>query len=497
MQLSVANIADVPAIHYNITLLGRFPSGKAWLGLFLNSASGMVTQMPEFFITTLGCKVNQYESQALAEAWQSLGWQERYSSGEVASGGVLLVNSCAVTASAVADVRATVRRLHRENPFAQIWIVGCSAQTHRLEMKALPGVQAVIPTARKPELLKYPEQWLRGEQKSEELAAPDGERIYPPFSISTYRRARPVLKIQDGCSHGCTYCIVPLARGAAVSRPPDEVLAEARRLLEAGFREIILSGINLSQYRLPSATQSGERKGFWSLLEHLELELASEWKGTARLRISSLEPGQLNEQALDILARSQLVCPHLHISLQSGSNSILKRMGRGHYQPDLLPEFCKKLKNIWPRFGLGVDLLVGFPGENDSEFQETLQLVDSLPLTYAHVFPYSRRPGTVAATMPGQLAKSVLSNRSAVLRQTVQEKKGRFLDELASEHAELRVVLENSVEGAGISEYYTECKFISIPEMAGPKVITRTHVLGREQERLLVEPVQEQHNMFG
>ncbi|MBQ4132804.1 MAG: MiaB/RimO family radical SAM methylthiotransferase [Desulfovibrionaceae bacterium] len=466
--------------------------------------------MPEavqFYIVTLGCKVNQYESQALREAWLNLGWQEKDNPDEVCGGGVLLVHSCAVTAPAVADVRATVRRLHKTNPRANIWIIGCAAQTHLDEMKTLPGVQAVIPTARKPELLENPEQWLLNRmQGAEALPPPDGKRDYPPFAISGYRRARPVLKVQDGCSHCCTYCIVPLARGSAVSRETQEVLSEARRLLQAGFREIILSGINLSQYRMPRSIVDAARQGssektssapgypalhgndFWSLLSLLEQELSDEWQGLARLRISSLEPGQLNERALDVLAQSRLVCPHLHISLQSGSSSVLRRMGRGHYQPDLLPEFCAQLKKIWPRFGMGADLLVGFPGESEAEFEETMRLVEALPLTYAHVFPYSRRPGTPAAELPGQLEKPILTSRSAALRKVVQEKKVRFLEELALNRAELKVTLEDNNSGVGSSEYYTECRFSHLNGAPVLRSLIPARAIAREQGCLLVEP---------
>ena len=460
--------------------------------------------MPEtvqFYIVTLGCKVNQYESQALCEAWQALGWQQRPSPGEVGAGGVLLVNSCAVTAAAESDVRASVRRLHRENPAAAIWITGCAAQTKTAELGRLPGVTAVISTADKDELLRAPEKWLAPGQNAVSSPPPQGGRAYPAFSISTYQRARPVLKVQDGCSHRCTYCIVPLARGASVSRPPQAVLAEAHRLLKAGFREIIISGINLSQYRaplpagmlpepaLPQALLPDTGNDFWGLLAWLEKELVPDWAGQARLRISSLEPGQLHTRALEVLANSRLLCPHLHISLQSGSYSVLSRMGRGHYQPDALPDFCERLRAIWPRFGLGADLLVGFPGETDNEFEETLRLIRALPLTYAHVFPYSPRPGTPAAAMPGRLSKELLTARAAALRQEVKQKKELFLDTLVREGASLQVALEGHNPERGVSEYYTECRFSRPPANAALRMLAGARALARTKESLLVDPL--------
>ena len=446
-----------------------------------------------FFITTLGCKVNQYESQALREAWQALGWLDTPETGD---SDLILVNSCAVTASAVADVRTAVRRLHRANPAAQIWVMGCSAQTHPEEIKKLPGVSAIIPTALKDDLLNNPFLWLGEKRPAEELPSPPvpgAKRAYPGFEIANYQRARPVLKVQDGCSHRCTYCIVPLARGASVSRNPDAVLAEARRLLAAGFREIILSGINLSQYRAPltDGLQRGLVDGppggdFWALLSLLERELAPEWAGRARLRVSSLEPGQLGEQALEIFAKSRLLCPQLHISLQSGSRSVLSRMGRAHYNPELLPEFCSELAKIWPRFGLGADILTGFPGETEAEFAETANLVQALPMTYAHVFPFSPRPGTRAAAMPGQVGKQTASLRSALLREMIQIKKDRFLDELHTQAARLAIVLESPETSLGVSEYYVECKLASLPFGATAKILLPVRVTGREENRLLV-----------
>lgn len=436
----------------------------------------------KFFITTLGCKVNQYESQALSEGWQKLGWVEVY---DIRDAGIIVINSCAVTASAVADVRTTARRLNRENPGAKLWIMGCSAQTQAEQMQKLPGVSAIIPTSLKDDFLALPEKWLANPPPPAELPAPVGKRDYPAFQISTYQRARPVLKVQDGCSHRCTYCIVPLARGTSVSRAPGEVLAEARRLLEAGFQEIILSGINLSQFRTNAQFPGGVGAGFWDLLEMLTNELA-EWEGKARFRVSSLEPGQLGERALDIFAKSRLICPQLHISLQSGSPAVLKRMGRGHYNPHSLLEFCDELSKIWPVFGLGADILTGFPAETRAEFEETVTLVTALPFTYAHVFPFSARPGTPAASMPEQVEKKIAAERSAILRELVREKKDNFLNKLAEQKAPLAMLLESPETGLGVSEYYAECKLETIPQSATGRCLIPVRVCGREQDRLLV-----------
>jgi len=375
--------------------------------------------MPEtFHILTLGCKINQYESEALRQAWLERGMREA----EAAYAGLLLVNSCAVTARAVRDLRQNLRRLHRQAPQARIIVTGCAAAMLRQELATMPGVWKVVGQAHKP-LLKDP------------LA-------FPPFApcgsfdleISSYRRARAVLKVQDGCSHGCSYCIVPLTRGAARSRPRDAILAEARRLLASGVRELVLSGVNLRQYR-------HEGHEFWDVLSDLDRELAPQWRGKARLRLSSLEPGQLTPRGLDVLAGCELLCPHLHLSLQSGSPGVLKRMGRRHYGPEDMLQAMAFLRQHFPLMGLGADLLTGFPGESEDEFRQTLDLVQALPLTYAHVFPYSRRPGTRAASMGGQVPHAVKSGRATILREAVSRKAEAFARRLCQEPG-LEVLVE-------------------------------------------------------
>lgn len=456
-----------------------------------------------FFALTLGCKINQYETEAVREAWLARGWRE---AAEPADADVLLINSCAVTARAVADVRQAVARMHRAAPQGRIVVTGCAAQVLREDIAALPGVADVVGQQAKVSLLHYdPERGAAGAHAGSGGGSSDGseggddlsatDTAFPAFRIDGFTRSRPVLKVQDGCSHRCTYCIVPLARGAARSRDPREALAEARRLLDAGFRELIVSGVNLRQY---GRDLPGGGPDFWDLLAFLERELAPQWAGRARLRISSLEPGQLGERALDVLAESRLVAPQLHLSLQSGSPGVLRRMGRGHYRPEPLLDFVYELAEVWPLFGLGADILTGFPGETDAEFGETLDFVGALPLTYAHVFPYSRRPGTPAAVMDGQLPQDVKKRRAAELRGAVAAKKATFLHRLLAE-PQLLVAPEGARGVKGVCEYYAECRFTGGRrvaaqagqggEQAGPGDLVAVRPLTVEREGLLVEAV--------
>ena len=447
-----------------------------------------------FYLATLGCKVNQYESHALREAWEALGMPE---AARPEDAGCIVVNSCAVTAKAVADVRHTVSRLHRAAPDASIIVTGCAAEVMAAELASLPGVVRVVAQSNKTELLRLAsgaeaaEGPTRAGSGPGRIAASDSPhpQVFPPFSVSGYDRSRAVLKVQDGCSHGCTYCIVPLTRGRARSRSFDEALEEARRLLASGFREIVISGVNLRQYR----SSEGD---FWDFLSRLDASLSPEWAGQARLRLSSLEPGQLGGRALEALSACRMVAPHIHLSLQSGSPGVLTRMGRGHYDPASLPDFLERLRGLWPVFGLGADLLTGFPAESDEEFAEGLELIRALPLTYTHVFPFSRRPGTRAASLPGQIAQTVKKERAARLRALVGEKKQIFLRKLLAE-SRLSVVFENRGEQGGsrksprgLCEYYVDCRLASDGhgKAATPSgVLTPARPVGMDGDVLLVK----------
>ena len=403
--------------------------------------------MQKFHVSTLGCKINQYESEAVVEAWRASGLVE-VAAPEQAQ--VLLVNSCAVTSRAVSDLRALVRRLRKANPGARLVVTGCAAQVLGAELAAMPEVDEVVPQDRKAGLLSGPFGSSMGVAPLSDVSS----RPFPPFAIAAFNRARAVVKVQDGCSHGCTYCIVPLTRGPSVSRVPGQVLVEMRRLLDAGHRELVVSGVNLRQYGRDLA----QPLDFWDLLALVERELAPDWAGRARLRLSSVEPGQLDAKALDVLGGSRLVAPHLHLSLQSGDAEVLRRMGRGHYRPEQVLEFLAGLRQAWPRLGLGADLLTGFPGETEAQFENTYAFCRELPLTYAHVFPYSTRPGTPAADWPDALPKAERTARAARLRSLAESRNSAFLKALAG-LPQLKVLVEKTGrKGHGVCEFYAPCQ---------------------------------------
>ncbi|WP_320172552.1 tRNA (N(6)-L-threonylcarbamoyladenosine(37)-C(2))-methylthiotransferase MtaB [Maridesulfovibrio sp.] len=423
--------------------------------------------MKKFWLTTLGCKINQYESESIRQRWLGLGYEQAESDAEAHE---VVINSCAVTASALRDLRRTVRALNRRNPSAEIIITGCAAQVFAEDLADLPGVTEVIPQERKADLLRLGDSSGHESEKT----------VFQPFEIKDYQRARAVVKVQDGCSHRCTYCIVPITRGPSVSRNPEDVLSEIRRLLAAGFREMVVSGINLSHYGREFPTPMD----FWDLMEQIENEFGREWGGRFRLRISSLEPGQLDERALEIFSGSSLICPQLHLSLQSGDNQVLKRMGRGHYKAEDVIVFLDKLQQVWPVFGLGADILTGFPGETEEEFKNTLEFCSMLPLSYAHVFPYSIRPGTAAAEMKGQLDGALKKERGRILREAIELKKTAFLKKLCQRES-LKVLFQD--ESKGICEFYSTCELEHPFEGTVPRELVDVVPVKVLEDRLLVK----------
>ncbi|SDB30292.1 radical SAM methylthiotransferase, MiaB/RimO family [Desulfonatronum thiosulfatophilum] len=430
----------------------------------------------QFFLTTFGCKVNQYESQVILERWTGQGHVQV---ADASQAEVILVHSCAVTGKAVADLRKSVAALHRAAPDAEIVIAGCAAQTFASELTGLGGVSRVVG-------LKDREQLLRGPLPfpARDSAEDHGSML---AGISRFQRARAQVKVQDGCSHGCTYCIVPLARGAARSREPGAVVEEVGNLLAAGYREVSLIGINLRLY----GRGLDERMDFWDLVRTLERTFAPKWAGRARFRLSSLDPAMLGAKAMDVIAGSRMLCPHLHLSLQSASESVLAAMNRGHYRPGPVQEFCRELSAHLGVLALGADLLTGFPGEEDAHFQETLDFCSALPLTYAHVFPFSPRPGTPAAERTDPVPENVRHGRAKVLRGLADQKRRQFWSDLV-QREELTMVVEGDDPGQGMCEYYVPCRLESDAPGGAVRELLRVRPLRAGKKALVCLPLRDQ-----
>ena len=365
-------------------------------------------------VTTLGCKVNHYESAGIIEKLEADGiCVVPFSS----PADVYIVNTCTVTAKTDFQSRQLVRRAHRTNPSAPIIVTGCYAQVAPQELTELPGVRMVAGTEMKeniPGIIQGITDGILQIPPSRDIGL---KKTFSSLPVTRFPgQTRAYLKIQDGCNAFCSYCIIPYARGRSRSLPPEDVIRQIHNLTEAGHREIILTGIHLGAYGqdLPSPTT------LLDLLRETEHNTDLE-----RLRVSSINPREIPNDMIDHIRNSKMICRHLHISLQSGDDSILKLMRR-HYTTDQFKEVIEKLQAAIPEIAIGIDVITGFPGEGEKEFRTSADFIENLGVAYLHVFPYSERPGTSASTLPDQVMKSVRKERAAILRDTGNRKRTKF-----------------------------------------------------------------------
>lgn len=355
---------------------------------------------------TLGCRLNQVDTLEMQSRLAAEGF--RVTAGE-APADVVVVNTCTVTGRAEASDRQAIRRLARLNPGARVVVTGCWAQTDSATVAAMPEVDLVVGNADKPRLAELV-GGLTAATRPPRVVVSDvaALRAIPaaPIIGPARGRARAFLKVQEGCGHRCAFCIVPRARGGSRSQEPAVVVEHARRLLEAGHRELTLTGVDLGSY----GADLVPRTSLAVLLRRL-IEL----RGLRWVRLSSLLPAYLDDELVELFAASPALTPHVHVPLQSGSDRILRRMRRP-YSVALFRRVVERLVAARPGLGLGTDVIVGHPGEGEDDFAATLGLVAELPFTYLHVFPYAGRPGTEAAALPGRVAPRVAAERSGRLR---------------------------------------------------------------------------------
>ncbi len=375
--------------------------------------------MKRFKITTLGCKVNQCESEALAQCLKSAGWTPVH--GEE-NADLCIINTCTVTHKASMQSRQAARQAIRGNPEARVLVTGCYAQTEPEAIAQIEGVDTIVGHGGKhriPELVDLkPDETISG---TPETHCPNigNERTFRRIPLAEIgARTRPFLKIQDGCDAFCTYCIVPHARGRSRSLAPEAVLDSIRALAESGYREVVLSGVHLGCYGLDLTPKTD----LFALLQEIDRKGAVD-----RVRISSIEPHELTHEIIDLAAGSDRFCRHFHIPLQSGNNGILKRMGRPYTRADF-GDLVRRIRTRIPDAAVGADVLVGFPGEDDAAFADTFDLIQGLPITYLHVFPFSPRKGTPAATFPDRVSVDTVKQRCERLRELGIAKKKAFLE---------------------------------------------------------------------
>lgn len=418
----------------------------------------------------LGCKVNQYESEAIAELFAEKGY-EIVGIDEEAD--VYVINTCTVTNFGDKKSRQLIRKVKRQNENAIVAVVGCYAQTAPKELMEIAGVNLVIGTKDRAQIVEMVEQYDRANGVENHVSDIMKERVFEPLSIQKLaNRTRAYLKIQDGCSQYCSYCIIPYARGPIRSREPQEVVAEVKRLAENGFKEVVLTGIHVASY--------GKDRRDTSLLDILKQ--VHEVEGIERIRFSSIEPNVVTEEFAQTMAALPKVCDHFHLSLQSGCDKTLKEMNR-KYDTEKYRQAAATLRKYLPKVALTTDIIVGFPGETEEDFRESYAFAEEIGFAKIHVFPYSPKRGTPAAARKDQLLNAVKSERSHTLIQLSDRMAADFLADAVGTDAE--VLYERAV-GDGIYEGHTTnyMKVHGRSEVDLTNRICKTHITRTEGEML-------------
>jgi len=415
---------------------------------------------------TLGCKLNFSETSTIARNFQNEGF-ERVEFSEVAD--IYVINTCSVTENADKRFKTIVKQAQKNNPEAFVAAVGCYAQLKPEELAAVDGVDLVLGATEKFKITDYLNDLLRQSERSRGQAQIHSCEIdEADFYVGSYAlgdRTRAFLKVQDGCDYKCTYCTIPLARGISRSDTLENLLRNAHEISVQGIKEIVLTGVNIGDY---GKGEFGNKKH-----EHTFLELVKALdsvEGIHRLRISSIEPNLLKNKTIDFVAQSNSFVPHFHIPLQSGSDKILKLMRR-RYLSNLYVDRVERIKQTMPHACIGVDVIVGFPGETDEDFLETYHFLNALDISYLHVFTYSERDNTLATKMDGVVPKNIRSKRSKVLRGLSVKKRRAFYE---SQLGTKRTVLFEGENKEGYIHGFTE-NYIKVKAPWNPEWVNTLH----------------------
>jgi threonylcarbamoyladenosine tRNA methylthiotransferase MtaB len=450
-----------------------------------------------FYVQNFGCRATQADGAAIERQFQERGLAR---ASAPADAEIVVLNTCTVTAAADQDARAAIRRVHRDNPLARIVITGCYAQRSPEELASLPGVTQVVGNSHKHRLAELAvSQFRQGFHDTNALA--DGElrsrdRTFLPLSALTEnrelrtensvfvsdifahtellaapvfdaanQRTRPNLKVQDGCDNRCSFCVIPYVRGQSRSLKLEDVLREVNTLVATGYRELVISGINLGRWGRDFPVTS-HQSSVVRMDDEAHSLATDDWRLTTlirailertsleKLRISSVEPMDWSDEFISLVANSPRIAKHAHVPMQSGSDAVLRRMHR-KYRPWHYREKIEKIRAAMPTAAIGADVMVGFPGETDSEFEETRRMVESLPLTYLHVFTYSARPGTPAAEMARHVPVHVARERNRVLRELAAQKKLAFMRAFIGRTVEAITLRASAGDNPGYDETNT------------------------------------------
>ena len=489
--------------------------------------------MARFYIENFGCRATQADGAALERQFLERGLERARAARDAE---IVVLNTCTVTEGADKDARASIRRLQRVNPDCRILVTGCYAQRAPEELAALPGVTWVVGNSHKHQaaeiatspfpssvssssssgfvpLGQLAKDQLSGDQAGNVIVGDifaHTELLAAPVFEAANERTRPNLKVQDGCDNRCSFCVIPYVRGQSRSLPMDRVIAQVRTLVEAGYREVVISGINLGRWGRDLAVVGrrslvvGEEEPFSAVdsgqqpksnperpttndhrLESL-IRAILERTSLEKLRISSVEPMDWSDELIGLVAASGRIAKHSHVPMQSGSDAVLRRMHR-KYRPWHYREKILKIRAAMPTAAIGADVMVGFPGETEAEFGETRRMIEELPFTYLHVFTYSARPGTPAAEQPGQVPVEVARERNRALREIGSGKKAAFMWSLTGAVVEA-ITLQSG--GATFTEALTDNYLkMRIPGHHAANRWMNVKVEGMNGEMLLGKPV--------
>jgi threonylcarbamoyladenosine tRNA methylthiotransferase MtaB len=407
-------------------------------------------------VITFGCRLNSYESELIKKSAEESGLEN-----------AIIFNSCAVTSEAERQLRQAIRKAKRDNPTAKIIVTGCAAQLHPDKYSSMSEIDKVIGNSEKTESKSY-----SFELESEKILVNDimsVKETSPQLIDGLEGRARAFLQIQNGCNHRCTFCIIPYARGNSRSVPIGEIVNQCKSLVENGYHEVVLTGVDITDYGsdLPGAPKLGQ------MVRRL-LNLVPDLK---RLRLSSIDVAEIDDQLFEIIINEPRFMPHLHLSLQAGDNMILKRMKRRHSREQVI-EFCKKVKKLRKEVVFGADIIAGFPTETDEMFDNTAKIVEEAGLTYLHVFPYSEREGTPAARMP-QVEKKVRKQRAKILRDIGKEQ--TLLHYKSQIGNKLEVITENENLARAQDFSLVKLNFNSTPGQ-----LLNVNAIGLDEENLAI-----------
>ena len=422
----------------------------------------------------LGCKVNAYETEAMQQLLEKAG----YEIVPFAPGAdVYVINTCTVTNMADRKSRQMLHKAKKMNPHAIVVAAGCYVQADTKKAEADASIDIIIGNNKKQELISILENYRSGQQKTTECVDINHTKEYEKLEIDrTEEHTRAYLKVQDGCNQFCTYCMIPYARGRIRSKKTEDVVGEVKRLAASGCQEVVLTGIHLSSY---GKERPEEQENLLTLIQAVH-----EVDGIERIRLGSLEPGIITKEFAKAISSLPKVCPHFHLSLQSGCTATLKRMNR-RYTAQEYREKCEILRKYYPAPALTTDVITGFPGETEEEFEESRSFVDSIHFYETHIFPYSKREGTKAAVMPDQLPEQIKKERSRVLIALGQEHQREYMEQFLGKKKEVLFEEQQKIQGqtywTGHTMEYLKVAVISEESLENKRVMVQLqNIIGQD-----------------